>query len=105
MDLDADPSWLIRKAEILEVVWVPTEVFVPSEVAKPVPPSELVLVCWGYFEVEDFHSESVVAVVVRAKFVSVVEVCFCARCGKSDSSHFLSNQHKTRKEVSSGSPS
>ena len=51
-----------------------TEVFAPSYVAKPVPPSELVLVCWGYFEVEDFYSESVVAVVVRVKFVSVVEM-------------------------------
>ena len=60
-----------------------TEVFAPSEVVKPVPPSEMVLVCWGYFEVEDFHSESVVALVVMVNFVSVVEMCFCAKCGKS----------------------
>ena len=62
MDLDLDPSWVMQKSAVLEVVWVLTEVFAPSEVTKPVPPSELVLVCWGYFEVEYFHSESVVAV-------------------------------------------
>ena len=61
-----------------------TELFSPSEVVKPVPPSDLVLVCWGCFEVEYFHSESVVAVVARVKFVRVVEMCFCAKCGKSD---------------------
>ena len=49
------------------MVWVLTEVFAPSEVGKPVLPSELVLVCWGYSEVEYFHSESVVAAVARVK--------------------------------------
>ena len=44
----------------------------------------MVLVCWGYFEVEDFHSESVVAVAVRVEFVSAVEMCLCARGGQSD---------------------
>ena len=83
MDWNLDPSWVMWKAIVLEVVWVLNEVFVPSEVAKPGPPSELVLVCWGYLEVEDFHSESVVAVVVRIKFVSVVEMCLCVRFGKS----------------------
>ena len=83
MDLDLDPSWLIWKALVLEVVWVMAEVVALSEVAKPVPPSELVLVGWGYSIVQYFHSESVVAVVARLKFVSVVEMCFCARCGKS----------------------
>ena len=66
------------------MVWVLTEVFAPSEVGKPVLPSELVLVCWGYSEVEDFHSESVVAVAARVKFVSVAEMCFCEKCGQSD---------------------
>ena len=83
MDLDMYPIWVMRKSAVLKLMWVLTEVFAPSEVAKPVTPSELVLVCWGYFEVEAFHSKSVVAVVVREKFVSVVEVCFCEICGKS----------------------
>ena len=61
-----------------------TELFAPSEVAKPVTPFDMVLVCQGYSEVEYFHSESVVAVVARVKFVSVVEMCFCARCGQYD---------------------
>ena len=61
-----------------------TELFVPSEVAKTVPPSEMVMVCWGYFEVEDFHSESVVELVAIVEFVSVVEMCFYEKCGQSD---------------------
>ena len=48
------------------------EVVAPLEVAKPVPPLDLELVCWGYSEVDFFHSKSVVAVVARVKFVSVV---------------------------------
>ena len=60
------------------------EAFTPWEVEKSVPPLDMVLVCWGYSEVEYFHSESVVAVVARVKFVSVVEMCFCAGCGKYD---------------------
>ena len=84
MDLDVDPSLMMRKVAVLEVVWVMTEVFAPSEVEKLVPPLELVLVCSGYFEVEDFHFESVVALVVMVKFVSLVEMFFCAKCGKSD---------------------
>ena len=60
------------------------EVFATLEVVKPVLPSEMVLVFWGYSEVEDFHSESVVAVAARIKFVSVVEMCFCAKCGQYD---------------------
>ena len=71
------------KADLLEVVWVLTDAFAPSEVANLVPPSELVLLCWGYFEVEDFHSEFVVTLVVIVKFVSVAEMCFFARFGKS----------------------
>ena len=65
-------------------MWVLIEVFAPSDVSKPVTHSELVLVCWGYYEVEDFQSESVVAVVTRVKFVSVFEMFFCAKFGKSD---------------------
>ena len=84
MDMDLDPSYLMWNSAVLEVVWLLVEVVTPSEVVNPVPPLELVLVCWGYSEVEDFHSESVVAVMARVKFVSVVEICFCARCGKSD---------------------
>ena len=72
------------KSALLEVVWVLTDVFKPSEVAKSVPSSELVLVCRGYFEVGDFHSKSVVALVAMVKFLSVDEMCFFARCGKYD---------------------
>ena len=72
MDLDVYPSWVMCKDAVLEVVWFLTEVFVLLEVEKPVPPSEMVLVCWGYFEVDDFHSEFVVALVVMVQFVSVV---------------------------------
>ena len=61
-----------------------TEIFSLLEVSKTFPSSELVLVFWGYFEVEDFHSESVVAVSARVKFVSVVEKCFFEKYGKSD---------------------
>ena len=75
---------VIWKAVVLEVMWVLDELVAPSEVAKPVSPSELVLVCWGYSEVEDFYSESVVAVVARVNFASMVDMCFCARCGKYD---------------------
>ena len=68
----------------MEVVWVLDESVSPSEFAKPVPPSELVLVCWGYSEVEDFHFESVLAVVARVKLLSMVEMCSFAICGQSD---------------------
>ena len=74
----------MSKPAVLEVVRVLTEVSAPLEVAKMFPLLELVLLCWGYFEVEDFNSESMVALVVRVKFVSVVEMCFCAKCGRSD---------------------
>ena len=60
-----DPIWAMWKDAVLEVVWLLTELFVPLEAAKTVPPSDMVLVCWGYFEVEDFHSESVVALVAK----------------------------------------
>ena len=84
------------------MVWVLTEVFAPSEVGKPVLPSELVLVCWGYSEVEYFHSESVLAVVTRVKYVSVVEMLLYARCGKYYLSHFFLHHDTKIKEVSSG---
>ena len=51
----------------MDVVLVLSEVFSHLEFEKPVPHSELVLVCWGYSEVEYFHSESVVAAVARVK--------------------------------------
>ena len=72
MDLDLNPRWVMWKAELLEMLRMLTDAFALSEVAKPVPPSEMVLVCWGYFEVDDFHSEFVVALVVMVQFVSVV---------------------------------
>ena len=75
---------MMWKAVVLESVWVPAEVVSPLEVEKTVPPSELVLVCWGYSEIDNFHSESVAVVVTRVKFVSKVDMCFYARCGKSD---------------------
>ena len=84
MNLDLDPIWVMCKAVVLEVVWVPAEVVAPLEVAKPVSPSELVLICWGYSEVENFHSESMAAVVARVNIISVVDMCFCERCGKYD---------------------
>ena len=79
MDLDLDPSWVMWKAVVLEVVWVPAEVVVTSEVAKLIPPSELLLVCWGYYDPGNFHFESVAAVVTRVRFVSV----FVGDCGKA----------------------
>ena len=63
---------MMWKAIFLDVVWVPDEVVTPSGVAKPVPPLELVLVFWGYSEVENFYSESVAAVVTRVKSISLV---------------------------------
>ena len=59
-----------------------TDEFAPSEVVKPVLPSDLLLVCWGCFDVEEFHSEFVVALVEMINFVSVAEMCFFARCGR-----------------------
>ena len=50
------------------------EVVAPSEVAKLVLTSELLLVCWGYYNAEKFHSESVAAVLARVIFVSVVNI-------------------------------
>ena len=54
MDFYLDPIWVMCKAEVLDLVWVLTESFAPLEVWKPFLPSELVLVCWVYFKVEDF---------------------------------------------------
>ena len=68
MDLDVHKIWVIWKSAVLEVVWVLTEIFAPSEVSKPVPASKMVLLCWGYFGVECFHSMSVVALVVMVKY-------------------------------------
>ena len=63
---------------------MPDEVVTISEVAKLVPPSDLLLVSWGYSDLEIFHFESVAAVVARVRFVSVVEMCFCEICGQSE---------------------
>ena len=72
MDLDLGPIWVMWKAVVLEVVWVPAYLVAPSEVAKLVPPSELLLVCWGYSDPENFHFESLAAVVTRVRFISYV---------------------------------
>ena len=45
-----DPRWGVLKAAILEVAWFLTDEVALSEVAKPVPPYELLLVCWGYLK-------------------------------------------------------
>ena len=74
MDLDVDPIWVMWMAAVMELVRVLNEVFSSLEVAKTVPPLEMVLICWGYFEVEYFHSESVVALVLMVKFISTVEM-------------------------------
>ena len=74
MDLDVDPVWVMWMAAVMELVQVLNEVFATSEVAKTVPPLEMVLISWGYFEVEYFHSESVVALVLMVKFISTVEM-------------------------------
>ena len=79
-----DPIWGMLKASLLGVLWLKTDVYTPSKVAKPVPTSDLILVCWGYFEVEYFHSDFIVVLVVMVKFISVDEMCFFSRCGKSD---------------------
>ena len=79
-----DPNWRMLKASLLEEVWVLTDMFSPLEVVKPVLTSELVLVFWGYFEVEDYQSKFVVAVLVMSRNLSVAEMCFFERCGKSD---------------------
>ena len=65
---------MMSKAVLLEVVWLPDEVVSPWEFAKLVPPLELLLVCLGYSGPENFHSESMAAMVARVKFVSVVEM-------------------------------
>ena len=78
------PSLVMWKVVVLELVWVPAELVAPSEVEKPVPTLGLILVFWGYSDPENFRSESMAAVVTRIIFVSVVEICFCEICGKSD---------------------
>ena len=69
MYLDLDSSWVVWKAIVFEIVWVPDVVVAPSEVAKLIPPSKLLLLCWGYSDPENFHVESVAAVMARLRFV------------------------------------
>ena len=99
-----DPSWGVLKYALLEAVWLLNDVFSPSDVVKPVPPLELVMVCLGYFEVEYFHSDYVVSLLVMVKNLSVNDMCFFARCGKSDRPNFLLHHHRARREVSLGRP-
>ena len=54
MDLDLDSSWVVWKAVVLEVVWVPAEVVAPSDFAKLVPTSEILLVCWDILKLNIF---------------------------------------------------
>ena len=67
-----DPRWRMWKVDLLDVLWVLDDAFEPSEVAKLVPTSDMVLACSGYFEVEAFHSDFVVALVVMVNILSVV---------------------------------
>ena len=57
---------------------------VPSEVAQPVPPSELVLGCWIFLVVEYFYSESMVILGAIVIFASEAELYFFAKCEQSD---------------------
>ena len=74
---------MICIADLLEELWVLILVFAPLDVTKPVPPSELVLVCWWFLVVENFHSDSVVALGVTVNFECGVELCLYTKCGKS----------------------
>ena len=49
-----DPIWVMWKAALLKVVWVLIDAFATSEVAKLVPPLELVLVCWDILKLNLF---------------------------------------------------
>ena len=80
MYLDLGPSWVMWKAVVLEVVWVPAYLVAPSDVEKLVLLSDMLPVCWGYSDPKNFHFESVTAVVARVRFASVVEVCFYLLC-------------------------
>ena len=42
----------MQKYEVLEMVWVPADLVATLEVAKLVPPLELLLVSWGYYDPE-----------------------------------------------------
>ena len=72
-------------------------VFEPLEAAKLVLPSEMVLLCWWFLEVEDFHSESVVALGAMVNFVYGADLCLFANCGKSDLLHFVLHHHRGKK--------
>ena len=87
------------KAAFLEAMWLLSLVFVPSEVVKPVPPLDMVMVCWWFLMVGDFHSDSVVSLGVMVKFVCRAELCFFVKCGKSDWLNFLLHHHRVKKEV------
>ena len=58
---------MMWKSTILKTFCLLYLVFSPSEVAKPVPPLEIVLVCCLFLVVEDFHSDSVVKLGVTEK--------------------------------------
>ena len=59
---------MMCKAVVLRVVRVTDKLVAPSEVVRLAPPSELLLVCWGYSDPEHFHFESVASVVARVRF-------------------------------------
>ena len=54
------------------------------------------------FLVEDFYFDSVVTLGAMVIFSSKAELCFFAKCEKSDWSHFLLHHHSKIKEVCSG---
>ena len=102
MDFNVDPSWVVLKNALSEVVCVLTPVFSPSYVEKPVPPLELVLVFKWSFGVEYFHFDPVGLLRVMENFASGAGMCLFARCVKSDWLRFLLHLHRTIKEASSG---
>ena len=46
MDLYLGPSWVMLKAVFLEVLCFPADLVAPLEVAKLVPPSEMIMIFW-----------------------------------------------------------
>ena len=72
------------KASPLEEMWVLLSVFSPSEVEEPVPPSDLVQVCWLCLVIRDFDYDSMVPLEAMEKFASKAELYFAVKYEKSD---------------------
>ena len=73
-----DPSWGMLKADILEVVWVMTLVFAPSEVENCFQPR-----IWSWCADDILVLKNVVALGVMVKFANGTEMCFFEKCGQS----------------------